>query len=288
MANDSEKPSAKEHGASADEDRPHEIGASASSIDEGGVPDYFSTDKIFVRVHATAEEEVDQSVRILFLSGVAAGLSLGLSFTSMSALTAAVPGSSSVAHAVGSLFYPLGFLLIVAGRYQLFTENTLTPVTLTLTGRSSVWTLLRVWGVVMTANVTGTALVALVLAHTSVFSPEAAKAAHEVASRAMGGSWVTLFWKGVFAGWLMASIVWLVHASQEDTLRFLIVFLITYTIPVSGFAHCIVGACEGLYAVFSGTASVGTFLSYFSAAAVGNTAGGVFLVAVLNYAQTQN
>jgi formate/nitrite transporter FocA (FNT family) len=199
-----------------------------------------------------------------------------------------VPGSEETARLVGSLLYPLGFLLIVGGRYQLFTENTLTPVTLVLTGHCSIWILLRVWGVVLAANVAGAGLVALALAHTSVFSPEAAEAARHIASHAMEGSWGGLFWKGVFAGWLMASIVWLVHASQDFTLRFLIVFLITYAIPVSGFAHCIVGASEGLYAVFSGTAGIGTFLSYFSAAAVGNTAGGVFLVAVLNYAQTES
>jgi formate/nitrite transporter FocA (FNT family) len=198
-----------------------------------------------------------------------------------------VTGSEETARLVGSLLYPLGFLLIVAGRYQLFTENTLTPVTLVLTGHCSVWTLLRVWGVVLAGNVVGAGLVALALAHTPVFSPEAAQAAHQIASHAMEGTWTALFWQGVFAGWLMASIVWLVHAAQESTLRFLIVFLITYTIPVSGFAHCVVGVSEGLYVVFSGTAGLADFLSYFSAAAVGNTAGGVFLVAVLNYAQTE-
>lgn len=264
------------------------VDADASAAhEEGGVPDYFSTDKIFARVHATAAEEVDRPARILFLSGVAAGLSLGLSFACMAALTAAVSGSEDTAHLIGSLFYPLGFILIVGGRYQLFTENTLTPVTLVLTRRCSVWILLRVWGIVLAANVVGAALVALVLAYTSVFSPEAAEAARQTATHAMEGSWGGLFWKGVFAGWLMASIVWLVHASQESTLRFLIVFLITYAIPVSGFAHCIVGACEGLYLVFSGAISAGAFLSYFSAAALGNIVGGVFLVAVLNYAQTQ-
>ena len=216
-----------------------------------------------------------------------AGLSLGLSFACSAAFPALAPLEEG-AELIGNLFYPIGFLLVIGGRYQLFTENTLTPVTLVLTGRCSAWMLLRLWGVVMTANVIGAALAALVLAHTSIFTPEGTQVAHETARHAIEGAWGGLFWKGVFAGWLVASIVWLVHAAQEAVLRFLVVFVIIYAIPAGGFEHCIIGACETLYLVFSGDASLGPFLKCFTAVAAGNVAGGVLLVAVLNYAQTQD
>ena len=92
---------------------------------------------------------------------------------------------------------------------------------------------------------------ALVLAHTSVFTPEGAQGAHETARHALEGAWDDLFWKG-------------------------------------GFEHCIIGTCETLYLVFSGDAGLGLFLKYFTAVVVGNVAGGVLLVAALNYAQTQD
>jgi hypothetical protein len=78
--------------------------------------DLFSTDEIFHRLLVAADEEFGRSMRLLFLSGLAAGLSISLSFLGMTALSALWPGGPS--HLGGSLLYPLGFLLVVMGRYS--------------------------------------------------------------------------------------------------------------------------------------------------------------------------
>lgn len=249
------------------------------------VRDLFSTDEIFQRLVATADEEFVRSNRLLFLSGLAAGLSIGLTFLARSALTAATPGESATL--VGNLLYPIGFLLIVLGRYQLFTENTLTPVVLVLTRIASIPQLLRVWGIVLGANLVGAAVVALFFATTSVFDADTARVALDFGQHGLEVGWWTLFWKGVVAGWLVASMVWLNHAARETTARFLIVFFIMFLIPSADLFHCITGACEVLYVVFRGVASLGEALYFIAAVVVGNTVGGVLLVGILNYAQTQ-
>jgi formate/nitrite transporter FocA (FNT family)/protein-disulfide isomerase len=249
--------------------------------------DLFSTDEIFHRLVIAADEEFSRSTRLLFLSGLAAGLSISLSFLGMTALTALWPGEP--ARLVGCLLYPLGFLFVVMGRYQLFTENTLTPVTLVLTRIASVPRLLRIWGVVLVANVLGVALCAYVLATTGVFSPEMATVAYGFGEHFLEMSWADLFWKGVFAGWLVAGMVWLNYAARSMTARFLITFTLIYTVAAAELAHCIVGSGEVLYVVFRGGASVGTFLLDFLVPAVlGNTVGGVGLVAILNFSQTRD
>lgn len=53
---------------------------------------------------------------------------------------AATGGSVGLAAA---LFYPIGFLIVIAGRSQLFTENTITPVTVVLTRFGSLPNMLR-------------------------------------------------------------------------------------------------------------------------------------------------
>lgn len=248
------------------------------------VRDLFSTDEIFQRIVATADEEFVRSNRLLFFSGLAAGLSIGLSFVARAALGSAVGDPGGL---VGGILYPIGFLLIVLGRYQLFTENTLTPVTLVLTRIASVPQLMRVWGVVLVANVAGAALVALVLATTGVLDPEAMAGAREIAAHAFEVPVGSLFWKGVFAGWLVASMVWLNHAARDTVTRFLIVFAVMYLVPAAGLFHCIIGACEVLFLVFQGLAGFGAAAEFFGAVVLGNTVGGVLLVALLNYSQTR-
>jgi len=249
--------------------------------------DLFSTDEIFHRLVIAADEEFSRSTRLLFLSGLAAGLSISLSFLGMAALSALWPGGPS--HLAGSLMYPLGFLLVVMGRYQLFTENTLTPVTLVLTRIASIPRLLRIWGVVLAANVLGAGLVAYVLATTGVFTPEMAEVAYGIGDHFLGMSWGDLFWKGVFAGWLVASMVWLNYAARSMTARALITFGLIYPVAAAELAHCIVGSTEVLYVVFEGGATFGTFLFGFLVPAVlGNTVGGVLLVAILNFSQTRD
>ena len=249
------------------------------------VRDLFSTDEIFQRIVATADEEFVRSTRLLFFSGLAAGLSIGLSFVARSAMTAATPGDTS--GLVGGILYPVGFLFIVLGRYQLFTENTLTPVTLVLTRIAAVPQLLRVWGVVLLANVVGAALVALVLARSGVLDADTAAVAHEIAAHGLETASGPLFWKGVFAGWLVASMVWLNHAARDTVTRFFIVFAVMYLVPAADLFHCIIGACEALYLVFQGDAGLLEAGRFFGAVVVGNTVGGVLLVALLNYSQTR-
>ncbi|UHQ98993.1 formate/nitrite transporter family protein (plasmid) [Natrinema zhouii] len=248
------------------------------------IRDMFSADEIFQRLVATADEEFRRSNRLLFMSGLAAGLAVTLTFLARSAVTAAVPLES--ASLIGNLFYPVGFVLIVMGRYQLFTENTLTPVTLVLTRIASIRNLLRLWGVVIIANVLGAALGAYVLASTGVFTPEAAAVASGFGEHAFATGWWDLFFKGVFAGNIVAAMVWLVHASQETTTRFLIVIFLMFLIPSTDLFHCITGACEVLYFVFQGNESLlAAFADFFVPVTLGNIVGGVLLVALLNYSQ---
>lgn len=249
--------------------------------------DLFSTDEIFHRLVTAAAEEFSRSTRLLFLSGLAAGLSISLSFLGMAALSALWPGGPS--RLAGSLMYPLGFLLVVMGRYQLFTENTLTPVALVLTRIASLPRLLYIWGVVLAANVLGAGLVAYVLAASGVFSPEMSAVAFRIGAHFLEIPWGDVFWKGVFAGWLVASMVWLNYAARSMTARALLTFGLIYPVAAAGLAHCVVGSTEVLYVVFRGGASIGDFaIDFLTPAVLGNTVGGVLLVALLNFSQTRD
>jgi protein-disulfide isomerase len=177
----------------------------------------------------------------------------------------------------------------VLGRYQLYTENTLTPVTMVLTRLASLPALLRNWGVVLAANMIGASIIAALLAFTGIFEPAAVAVALELGEHALATSWSALFWKGVIAGWLVASMVWLVHAARDSVSRFFIIFFVMYLIPSTDLYHCIIGFCEAMYLVLHGDAGIAQAVGgFFVPVLLGNTAGGVLLVAILNYAQTRD
>jgi len=129
-------------------------------------------------------------------------------------------------------------------------------------------------------------LAAFVLARAGLLSSDATTVAMERGTHMLSFGFETLLWKAVFAGWLVATLVWLAHAMRESAGRILMLWVIVFTIGVAELAHCIVGACEVLFVVFTAGATVTDFLTGFLVpTVVGNTIGGVLLVAILNYGQ---
>lgn len=250
------------------------------------VHDMFSTDEIFQRVVATADEELRRPVRLLIFSGIAAGIAMSIALIPRAAIVASDPNSILNLH-LSHLFYLLGFLIVVLGRYQLFTENTLTPVTLVLARLASIPTLLRVWGWVLAANLAGAALTALFIVKAPILNAELHEQLLAIGHHAVKGAFWVLFSQAIVAGVFVATMVWLIHAAREATARILIVFLVMFVVPAAGLPHCIAGAAEAFVLLFEGEiGAYKTFVGFILPAVLGNTLGGVLFVGVLNYAQT--
>jgi formate/nitrite transporter FocA (FNT family) len=95
--------------------------------------------------------------------------------------------------------------------------------------------------------------------------------------------WTTAL-KGVFAGWLIALMVWLLPASKAS--EPLIIIILTYAITLGGFTHVIASTVDALFLVFRGVRTFGDFAgTFFLPTLLGNIVGGVMLVAVLNSGQ---
>ena len=234
------------------------------------------------------EEELARPVRSLLWSGLAAGLSMGFSLAVEGILHAKI-GETGWRSLVSNWGYTVGFLIVVLGRQQLFTENTLTvvlPVLSERTGRA-LMLMLRLWAVVFVMNLAGTLIFAAVAAHTDIFTPDVRAAFAELGQHAAAaGFWLTLL-RAIMAGWLIALMVWLLPESGPATP--LVIMIITYVIGVAGFAHVIAGSAEVGYAAFADLVSWSEYaLGFLIPALIGNVIGGVMLVAFLNYGQVRN
>jgi len=238
---------------------------------------------VYEAIYSEGRDELRRSGGSLFFSGLAAGLSMGFSLASEGLLRAYLP-DVAWRPLVAKLGYTVGFLIVVLGRQQLFTENTLTVV-LPVLRRRALWVfrkMIRLWSIVLTANLIGALGVAWVLGHTAVFDPQVRAAFVEIASRGVGDPFGTVLLRGVFAGWLIALMVWLMPAAQGS--RVAVIVIITYLIGLGEFAHVIAGSVDKLLLVVTGQLSVGGFLGGFLAPSLlGNVLGGVSLVAALNH-----
>lgn len=236
-------------------------------------------------IRREGEKELERSALALIWSGLAAGLSMGFSLVTEGLLRAHLP-DAPWRPLVTKLGYSVGFLITVLGRQQLFTENTLTPILPLLTKRDArtLSQVLRLWGLVLAANLVGTFIFAWAMGHTLAFPAEAKAAFAQIGAEAMEGGFGAHCVRGVFAGWLIALMVWLLPAAEQSRLQ--IIVILTYLVGLAGLSHVIVGSVETLSLVTTGAASWGAYFGGFLAPTLlGNILGGTMLVAVLNYGQ---
>src|SRR4051812_46742631 len=186
-----------EQGAQAEQKEIHERSSPSGKI-------------VYKTILKEGEEELDRSSAALFWSGLAAGLSMGFSLIAEGLLTARLP-DEPWRPLVAKIGYSAGFLIVVLGRQQLFTENTLTPVLplLKRRDRAAAVNLLRLWAIVLVANMLGALAVALAVAHGGAFDPAARTAFAEIGRKALAPGFGEVVVRGVFAGWLIALMVWL-------------------------------------------------------------------------------
>ncbi|QLK25299.1 formate/nitrite transporter family protein [Natrinema zhouii] len=247
------------------------------------VRDRFSADEVFQRIVAAADEEVTSGSRELFFSGIAAGFAITITVLLYASLYASTDGHPILS----ALLYPLGFIYIIIGGYQLYTENTLPPVALSLERIASIPALLRHWTIVLAGNFTGSAIGAATLAWGGVFSPEAADAAMYLGTHGMETAWLDLFFKATFAGLIVAGVVWVEYSARETIARIVIVYMAFLAIPIGNLFHVVTSFTEMAYVVFLGEVALFAGLSQFVLPVLlGNTIGGILLVTVVNYFQT--
>lgn len=231
--------------------------------------------------------EINRERSGLLLSGLSAGLDIGFGPLVMGViLTLSVTGYGDLTtELLLASAYAIGFILVILGRSELFTEHTTLAVLPVLDGQASIRQLARLWGLVYVGNLLGglmfTLLAVLLMPGLGVVSPAAFET---IALKLVEHDLFWLFIGGIFAGWLMGLLAWLITAAQETTSRLLIIWLVTATIGLLHLPHSIAGNVEVLFGLLTSTAvSPLDYLAFLLLATVGNAVGGTIFVALLKY-----
>jgi formate/nitrite transporter FocA (FNT family) len=230
-------------------------------------------------------EELDRTSSALAWSGLAAGLSMGFSFLTEALVTSHLP-DAKWAPLVTKFGYTIGFLLVILGSQQLFTETTLTAVIPLLAEktRKTFNNTARLWAVVLLANLAGAFLFALAMSMDSLFSEDLRHAFTHIATTAFKHDALHTLVLGIFAGWLIALMVWMLPAAGE--MDAVVIVIVTYVVGLGAFPHIIAGSVDVFYAGLHHLAPWSQVVfSYILPALLGNSIGGVALVAGLAHAQ---
>ncbi|WP_062016966.1 formate/nitrite transporter family protein [Aureimonas sp. AU4] len=239
-------------------------------------------------VRLRGEEELDRPFRSLLFSGFAAGVAVSTSILAEAFLHMRLPDEPWT-ELVVSLGYTVGFVIVILGNMQLFTESTVTAVLPLATHptRCNLARLLRLWGTVFAANMAGTFLVAFLMARHVVVDPEQLDAAKAV-SRAIltHGPGETLL-RAMPAGFLIASIAWILPNARGS--EFWVVVLVTYVVAIGGFSHVVAGSTEAWLLMLTGETGIGhAVFGLVLPALVGNIIGGTGLFAVVAHGQVRD
>lgn len=240
--------------------------------------------EIYVQVAGNARDELKRSAIALSLSGLVGGI-----FTSFSGLGVAIAmaqlGPTATAGFIAPMFYPLGFIIVILGRAQLFTENTLYPVALLFAERKHFLPTLRLWAIVLTSNVIGAIGFALLIARTAAVKPEILRELAHLGLEAVQQAHAATFWSAVVAGAMIAMVAWLVSASHSVTGSVMLIWTLTFVIGLGHFAHCIAGSGEIVTAVLTHQVAWAGYFHWLALAVAGNVSGGVLIVTLLEYGQ---
>jgi formate/nitrite transporter FocA (FNT family) len=256
--------------------------AEVRDVEEMSTP---RTPVIYEVVRRMGDEEMERPATSLWWSGVAAGASMSFSLLAQSALEAYLP-DAGWKPLVASMGYAVGFLMVILGRQQLFTESTITvvlPVLKDFTG-TNLFKLARLWIIVLVANLIGTLFAAVFWRLLPVMPSEFYPAALKVSARLMQLGWWETLLRAVGAGFLIASMVWMIPTAE--TSKFAVIALITYLISLAGFTHIVAGSMEAyVLALFGEWPWWRAIVDFIIPTLIGNIIGGTALFAAISYAQ---
>jgi formate/nitrite transporter FocA (FNT family) len=240
------------------------------------------------------EQEITEGLSImrrstfgLIVSGLSAGLDLGFSVFLMTVVLSSTRDvfSKPAVNLLVAAAYSIGFIFVILGRSELFTEHTTLAILPVLNGNASLRELARLWGFIYWANIAGGAIIAvMIVALAPALGDVQVTVFGVIAGDLVRHPWWVILLSGVMAGWLMGLVSWLVTASRDSISQIAIIGIITTTIGLLHLHHSMAGSIEVLVGLFSHQGiSLPDYFTFLVWATIGNSIGGVFFVGVIKY-----
>jgi formate/nitrite transporter FocA (FNT family) len=248
---------------------------------------YEKVEEVFDPLAEQGEEILQRSTFDLSLSGLIAGLDIGFGPLAMAVMAGRLHQlfHISVDQAIffGGFLYPLGFVFVIMGKSELFTEDTLAPVAGLLADYRKIGMLISSWIPIATANIVGAVAFSLFISQIGPVWQDYRPIYRAMGTPLVSQPFLQALLAAILAGWLVALIGWLIQSTKGSIVHFFLIYVIAYLIVALALIHSIIGSIEVLTAMFAGAPItwVDWITRFLIPALIGNAIGGVVFVAGL-------
>lgn len=251
--------------------------------------------EVFQAAIDTGVKRLNRPALEMGISGLIAGMSVTFGALAAAAVSGATVASFGhdvelFADVLGALVFPIGFVFVVIGKSELFTENFLVPTTSVMVKRARITQLFKLWALTLVGNLIGAFVIAKVVSLEHYHGVPSVQTVEHLRGMAeflvLERDWDASFYAGVFAGWLITLMTWLLVAAQNNVTRLYVIWCVGFLIMLNKFNHVVVNSSEILMAIFVGTETVtyGAWLqNSFVPTLLGNMVGGLVFVTLLEY-----
>jgi len=247
--------------------------------------------EIFKAAVEVGQARLTRSWLEMSMSGLIAGMNVTFGIIASSYVAAATAPfvGPNIAKILGALFFPIGFMFLMIGKSELFTENFLVPVTAVISKKGKIANLLKLWSLTLIGNMAGIFIFALVIAGSlnQIVPSFVVNHIHSIANNYMNRTPFVMVLSAIFAGWLITLMTWLLIASSGTLARIFIIWVVGFLIYLNSFSHIVVASSEILIAINTGShiSYLPWLYRYVPLTIIGNMIGGLFFVTILQYLQ---
>ncbi len=239
-------------------------------------------EEIYERTIEEGERRLARPVLEMVSTALAAGFDIVAGITALGLVAATLRLHYGVdgAHFFASIAFGVGFVFLVVGRSELFTENFLVPLAgLDHRDRGSWWGLVKLWTISPVFNVLAGTVIAVFLTVHGVLPEGTGTPIVDAAFKLHANHTLALFFSAVFAGALITAMTWFVEGQARMGVRIVVAWIAGALLALGGFDHVIVATLELVYGIRFGAAIPWHFVvGNFFLAAAGNMLGGIGLV----------
>jgi formate-nitrite transporter family protein len=248
-------------------------------------------EEIFEKSRQEGERRLERPFLEVVSTALAAGFDIAAGVILIAVLSAPLQphfgkDAASVAGAIG---FGVGFIFLVVGRGELFTENFLVPLAgLHGKPRNTWWKIVELWTVSPIANIAAGGAIALIVTSHGVLPEGSGRVLTDVAQKIHANGTLALFLSAVFAGALITAMTWFVEGHDSVGIRLTVAWVTGAFLALAHLNHVIVVTIELIFGIRYGAHIPWSFVvgNVFLAAA-GNMLGGIGLVTLNRFTQAK-
>ena len=248
-------------------------------------------EEIFEKSRQEGERRLERPFLEVVSTALAAGFDIAAGVILLAVLSSPLQphfgkDAASVAGAIG---FGVGFVFLVVGRGELFTENFLVPIAgLHGKARNAWWKIVELWTVSPIANIAAGGVIALIVTSHGVLPEGSGRVLTDVAQKIHANGTLALFLSAVFAGALITAMTWFVEGHDSVGIRLTVAWVTGAFLALAHLNHVIVVTIELIFGIRYGAHIPWSFVvGNFFLAAAGNMLGGIGLVTLNRFTQAK-